>query len=111
MEQQKLPNTTIALILGIISYIACCCSSGIGGIIFSGIAFYLVKKDEKLYAENPELYINYKELKTAKIIAIIGLALAVITIIVSIFYISSLGGIGAYQEQVMKQLEEMGVEQ
>ena len=59
MEQQKLPNATISLVLGIISFIACCCSMGIGGLLFSGIAFFLVKKDENLYAQNPELYSNF----------------------------------------------------
>ncbi|HBT11160.1 MAG TPA: hypothetical protein DEB18_17720 [Leeuwenhoekiella sp.] len=84
MEQQKLPNVTISLILGIVSFIACCFSSGFGGLLFSGIALYLANKDKKLAAPNPELYENYGQLKTARIIAIIGLVLA---IIISIFCI------------------------
>ena len=59
MEQHKLPNVTIALVLSIISFIACCCSSGLGGLVFSGIALYLVNKDEKEYLSNPENYSNY----------------------------------------------------
>ena len=55
MEQHKLPNVTIALVLSIISFIACCCSSGLGGLVFSGIALYLVNKDEKEYLSNPKL--------------------------------------------------------
>ena len=109
MEQQKLPNATIALILGIISLIACCCSAGIGGLIFSGIALFLVKKDTKLYAENPEGYSNFSQLKTAKIIAIIGLALAVIALLWSAYSIFSIGGLDAYMEKQKEIMEQLGI--
>lgn len=106
MEQQKLPNVTIALVLGIISFIACCCSAGIGGLIFSGIAFFLVSKDEKLYKEQPEIYENYSQLKTAKIIAIIGLALGAISLIYSAFSIYSMGGWDAYVQSIQDAIEQ-----
>ncbi|MFD2727690.1 CCC motif membrane protein [Hyunsoonleella rubra] len=109
MEQQKLPNANIALILGIISFIACCCSTGIGGLIFSGIALYLVNKDTKLYAENPEQYSNFSQLKTAKTIAIIGLVLAALTLIWGIYQIMAVGGIDAYMEQNKEIFEQMGL--
>ncbi|MBC3758743.1 DUF4190 domain-containing protein [Hyunsoonleella sp. SJ7] len=109
MEQQKLPNANIALILGIISFIACCCSTGIGGLIFSGIALYLVNKDTKLYAENPERYSNFSQLKTAKTIAIIGLVLAALTLIWGIYQIMAVGGIEAYMEQNKEIFEQMGL--
>lgn len=109
MEQQKLPNANIALILGIISFIACCCSTGIGGLIFSGIALYLVNKDTKLYAENPEQYSNFSQLKTAKTIAIIGLVLAALTLIWGIYQIMAVGGIDAYMEQQKEIMEQMGL--
>ncbi|WP_298238213.1 CCC motif membrane protein [uncultured Algibacter sp.] len=109
MEQQKLPNATIALVLGIISFIACCCSAGIGGLLFSGIALFLVKKDTKLYAENPELYSNFGQLKTAKIIAIIGLILAVLSFILSAYQIMSVGGWDAYIEQQKDVMEQLGI--
>ncbi len=109
MEQQKLPNATIALILGIISYVACCCSMGIGGLLFSGIALFLVNKDTNLYKENPELYSNFGQVKTAKIIAIIGLVLGVIALGASIFQIISAGGWEAYQEQQQEALRQLGI--
>lgn len=109
MEQQKLPNATIALILGIVSYIACCCSMGIGGLLFSGIALFLVNKDTKLYQENPELYSNFSQVKTAKIIAIIGLVLGVIALAMSIFQIISAGGWAEYQEQQQEALRQFGI--
>lgn len=106
MEQQKLPNVTISLVLGIISLIACCCSAGIGGFIFSGIAFLLVQKDLKLYKENPELYSNYSQLNTARIIAIIGLVLAVVNLTYTIISIQSVGGWSAYTEMIQEAIEQ-----
>ena len=108
MEQQKLPNATTAIVLGSISFIACCCSAGLGGFLFSGIALYLAQKDEKLYAENPEMYSNFSQVKTAKIIAIIGLLLAVIQFAYTAFAIYSVGGLSAYTEvfeDLMKQIQ------
>ncbi|MDG3583400.1 MULTISPECIES: CCC motif membrane protein [Galbibacter] len=110
MEQQKLPNVTVSLVLGIISFIACCCSSGIGGLLFSGIAFYLVKKDEKTYQLNPENYSNYKQLKTAKTVAIVGLVLSIIALIIAIVQIAMYGGIDGYLEYQQEMLEQYGIE-
>ncbi len=110
MEQQKLPNATTSIVLGSISFICCCFSAGIGGIILSGIALFLTKKDESLYAEQPELYSNFSQVKTAKIIAIIGLVLGALSLAWSIYSIMSIGGWDAYIEQQQEVLEQMGVE-
>ncbi len=106
MEQQKLPNVTIALVLGILSFIGCCCTSGFGGLVLSGIALFLTNKDEKVYKENPENYINFSQLKTAKVIAIIGLVLSVLSVI-AYFYLKSTGMYEEMMEQYMEQLQEM----
>jgi hypothetical protein len=106
MEQQKLPNATIALVLGIISFIACCCSMGIGGLLFSGIAYFLVTKDEALYMQNPELYSNFSQVKTAKIIALIGLALAIFSLLLSVYQIYSVGGWDAYMENAQEVMDQ-----
>lgn len=111
MEQQKLPNVTIALVLGIVSFLCCFCSSGIGGIIMSGIAFFLTRKDENTYKENPGNYSNYSQLKTAKTVAIIGLALGIITLIYTIYTISQMGGIEGYMEKVREMMEQYGIEE
>ncbi len=106
MEKQKLPNATISLVLAILSFIGCCCTSGIGGLILSGIALFLIRKDEKKYAENPDLYENFSQVKTAKIIAIISLVLSVIVIGIYIYLVST----GQYEEmmsQYMEMVEEM----
>jgi ribose/xylose/arabinose/galactoside ABC-type transport system permease subunit len=110
MEQQKLPNATIAIVLGSISFIACCCSMGIGGFIFSGIALFLALKDEKTYKQQPEIYINYSQVKTAKIIAIIGLALAVIAVGSTLYQITAAGGWDAYIDQTKDAYRQMGIE-
>ena len=106
MEKQKLPNATISLVLAILSFIGCCCTSGIGGVILSGIALFLIRKDEKKYAENPDLYENFSQVKTAKIIAIISLVLSVIVIGIYIYLVST----DQYEEmmsQYMEMVEEM----
>jgi O-antigen/teichoic acid export membrane protein len=110
MEQQKLPNATTSIVLGSISFICCCFSAGIGGIILSGIALFLTKKDEKLYAEQPELYSNFSQVKTAKIIAIIGLVIATLTLVWTIYTIYSVGGWEGYIEQQTELYEQMGIE-
>ena len=110
MEQQKLPNVTIAIVLAILSYLCCCVSAGVGGIIMAGIAFFLLKKDEKKYSENPELYSNYGALKTGKILSIIGLVLGVLILIWTIYNISAAGGMDGYLSQICEAYEEMGIE-
>ncbi len=111
MEQQKLPNVTIALVLGIISFLCCFCSSGIGGVIMSGIALLLTTQDGKKYNANPELYSNFSQLKTAKTVAIIGLAIGVLTLLYTVYQIQQMGGIEGYMEQVNEMLEQYGIEQ
>ena len=106
MEQQKLPNVTIAMVLSIVSFLCCCFSVGIGGILLSGIALFLVNKDTKLYSENPEDYSNGNSLKTVKTIAIIGLVIGIITLLWSIYSIISMGGWEAYMEQVQIMSEQ-----
>ncbi len=109
-QQQKLPNVTISLVLGIISFICCCFSMGIGGILFSGIAFLLLRKDEKLYQSNPEGFSNFNQLKSAKLVAIIGLVLGVLTLLWSLYQINQLGGWEGYMERVNEMMEQYGAE-
>jgi len=71
MEQQKLPNSTLILVFGIVSIVTCCCY-GIIGLIFGIIAIVLAKKATVVYLENPEQYTGYSNVKTGKILAIIG---------------------------------------
>ena len=105
MDQQKLPNVTLAIILAILSYL-CCCFGGLPGAVLAAISFFLVRSDEKKYMENPELYSNYSQLKTAKILAIIGLVLGILYMFYSIYNIQSMGGWDAYMEKVQEMSEQ-----
>mgnify|MGYP003539437989 FL=1 len=104
MENQKLPNATAVLILGIFSILTCCCY-GIISIILGAIGLVLANKDAKLYAENPGAYTNYNNLKIGKILSVIGIALGVIYLIYVIFLFSTLGmeGIEQMQQEMMRR--------
>lgn len=105
MDQQKLPNVTIVIVLSILGFL-CCCFAGIPGILFGGIGLMLALKDDKKYQENPEGYSNYSQLKTAKILAIIALAIGVLYLAYTIFSISQMGGIDGYMEKVNEMMEQ-----
>ncbi|WP_158975968.1 CCC motif membrane protein [Cellulophaga sp. L1A9] len=89
MEQQKLPNATLIIVLGILGYL-CCCFAALG-IIPSGIAFFMATKSQKLYEEKPEVYDNYNIIKTGKIVALIALILNILMIINVIYVLSTVG--------------------
>lgn len=110
MEQQKLPNVTIAIVLSIIGLV-CCCIAGLPGIIFGGIALFLISKDEKLYRQQLENYTNYSQLKTAKILAWIAFILGVIYFAWSIFGFYQAGGWEGYMEQSRQLMEQWGIEE
>jgi uncharacterized membrane protein len=105
MEQQKLPNVTLGLVLAIVSFL-CCCFAGIPGALVAAVAFFILRKDEKKYMENPEIYSNYSQLKTAKIVAIIGMVIGVLYFLLSIYNIYQMGGWEAYLEQVQEISEQ-----
>lgn len=110
MEQQKLPNVTIVIVLSILGFL-CCCFAGVPGILFGGIALILALKDQKKYQENPEGYSNFSQLKTAKILAIIALVLGVLYLAYTVFTISQMGGWEAYMEQSRELMEQWGIEE
>lgn len=105
MEKQKLPNEQVVMILGILSYIGCCCTNGILGVVLSGIGIYLANKDEKLLAENPESYLP-GSLKTWKIINLVSLIISAIFVIYLVYLIAT-GKYDEMQEQYMEMIESM----
>ncbi|MEO5788708.1 MAG: CCC motif membrane protein [Gelidibacter sp.] len=111
MEKQQLPNATLILVFGILSIVTCCCY-GIIGLPLGIIAIVLANKATALYATNPELYTGFQNVKTGKILAIIGVILNAIFLITVIWMYVSLGteGIQDMQEQWMKGLNEGVVE-
>src|SRR6476659_8006582 len=102
MEKRNLPNATAVLILGILSICTCCCY-GIVGLIFGIIALVLADKDTKIYNENPELYLNYKNVTIGKVLAVIGVVLSGICMIFYIYFLS-LGEKG--MKDFMQNLED-----
>ncbi len=100
MEKQKLPNATAVLVLGILSIVGCCFYAV--GIVFSIIALVMAKKDMALYAINPDAYDNYGNLKTGRILAIIGLVLNIVSIITAIAFIAIFGW-AVMQDPVLMQ--------
>ena len=90
MHEQKLPNVTLILILGIASIVLCWCY-GVLGLILSVVALVLAASSKKAYLQSPEDYADYGTLKTAKIIAIVGLVLNIIFMLFIIYLISLVG--------------------
>jgi len=105
MENQKLPNATAVLILGILSIITCCCY-GVLGIILGAVALFLASQDTKLYLANPELYTNYNNLKTGKILAYIGIALSVLYLIFIVWLILSFGLDNLQDPELLQEMIE-----
>lgn len=103
MEQQKLPNSTLILVFGIISIVTCCCY-GIG-IIFGIVAIVMAGTATKIYMENPELYSGFQNVKTGKILSIIGIILSAIYLAYTIYLFTTLGmdGIMNMNEELMKE--------
>lgn len=106
MEKQKLPNATTVLVLGILSILTCCCW-GVIGLILGIVALTLAKKDTVLYEQNPELYSNFSNLKTGRILAIIGIVLSAIYLLYTVYILVTVGPeeISQMQQQWLEQLQ------
>lgn len=102
MEQQKLPNATIVIILGIVSILGCCCY-GLPGLICGIIGLVLYNKDKALYQQNPQLYSNFSDLNTGRILCIIGLIFGILFILYMIFITSIVGLDGLADPEIMRE--------
>ena len=107
MEQQKLPNSTLILVFGILSIVTCCCY-GVIGLILGIIAIVLANKATKLYAENPEAYTGFSNVKTGRILAIIGIILSALYLIFVIWAVAAFGWESMQdQELLQEKMREM----
>ena len=104
MEKQKLPNEQVIMILGIVSYIGCCCTSGFGGLVLSGIGLFLAKKATETYNQNPELY-NIQAVNTWKIVNLVAFILSILVVIYYI-YMKVTGKDIEQQRQLEELLEQ-----
>lgn len=111
MERQQLPNSTLILVFGILSIVTCCCY-GVLGLIFGIVALVLAKKAREEYAANPDIYRGYDNVKTGRILAIIGIILSVLYLILNIVVIAIYGweGIMEAQDELMRGMEDGSVE-
>lgn len=104
MEKQPVPNSTLVLVFGILSILTCCCY-GVLGLIFGIVALVLAKKANEAYLQNPELYTGYSNVKTGRILAIIGIILSVLYLVATIVVLSIYGleGIQEMQDEMMRE--------
>ncbi|MBT0549640.1 CCC motif membrane protein [Riemerella anatipestifer] len=105
--KQNLPNATLVLVLGILSILGCCCY-GVPGIILGVVALVMYKKDNQLYLANPELYANYSNLTTGRILAIIGIVLSALNVLAYVVLIVLFGFEALTdQELLQERIQEM----
>lgn len=71
MERSKLPNSTAALVLGILSIVTCFCY-GIIGLPMGIIAMILGKKAMNVFNKDPEVYDGIGNAKAGFVTGIIG---------------------------------------
>ena len=102
MNQQKLPNATAVLILGIVSILGCCCY-GVLGLIAGIIGLVLYNKDKALYLQDPSLYGNYSNLNTGRILCIIGIVMSILYLILNIALISTFGWETLQDQELMQE--------
>ena len=107
MEKRELPNSTLILVFGILSIIGCCCY-GVAGVVFGIIALVMSKKAMEIYNAQPELYMGYQNVKTGRILAIIGLVLSALSLLSTIVMFLFYGGIEGIQEIQQEILREYG---
>jgi hypothetical protein len=107
MEKQQLPNSTLILVFGILSIVTCCCY-GILGLILGIVTLVLAKKATAIYAEDPELYSGFQNVKTGKILAIIGIVLSALYLFMTIAMISTFGWETMQDQELMQErIQEM----
>lgn len=100
--KEKLPNATPVIILGVLSIITCCCY-GIVSMLLGGIGIYLANKDTALYNKNPNAYTNFNNIKTGKVLCIIGIVLGVIYLIMVAWMISYFGWETMQDQELMQE--------
>ncbi|RCT54548.1 CCC motif membrane protein [Winogradskyella sp. KYW1333] len=107
MEKQMLPNATLALVMGILSIVGCCCY-GLPGIIFGIVAIIISTKSEKLYKENPENYLGYGNVKAGKIMGIIGIVLSILLVLFYVWLVVTFGWEALQDQELMQErMQEM----
>ncbi len=86
------PNSTAVLVLGILSIVLCWCYF-VPAIVMGIIALVLASSGEREYRLNPQAYTiaSYKNLRSGKTCAIIGLSLVALAVLCFIIYVILVG--------------------
>lgn len=106
-EKRLLPNSTLILVFGILSIIGCCCYGAVG-IVFGIIALIMSKKATEIYNQNPDLYTGYQNVKSGRIMAIIGIILSSLVLIMYVVAFIVYGGMEGIEEAQREILKEYG---
>ena len=107
IQRQELPNSTLILIFGILSIVGCCCY-GVIGLVFGIIAVVMAQKATEIYNSNPEMYIGYQNVKTGKILGIIGIILSALVLLIGIVVLIIFGGLAGIEEMQREMIEQYG---
>jgi len=86
MHKEELPGASSALTMGIVGLVTSIICCGPFAAIFCIIGLSKAKAARLLYEKNPELYTGYENVKTAKILSIIGLVISLIALVFLILY-------------------------
>ncbi len=107
MEQQKLPNATLVLVMGILSIIGCC-FYGLPGLIFGIVAIIFGRKDKKLHASSPDEYTGIGNVNAGYIMGIIGVILSILVVLLFLFVMNLFGWDALNDPDLLKErIEEM----
>jgi hypothetical protein len=90
VKEQRLPNATAVLVLGVASIALCCCY-GIPGILTGIIALVLYRKDEKKFLNDDRNSADIRNLKTGRKLSIIGMCMSSIYFIYVVYAYFTLG--------------------
>ena len=77
--REQLPNSSAALVMGILSIVCICCGFGaVIGIVLGILAIIFAKKAKVLYEENPERFTetSAKNANAGRVCGIVGLCVA-----------------------------------
>ena len=85
MTLEQLPGASNAVTMAVVGLVLsfCCWPAGI---IFSIIGLNGANKADKLYQADPSAYAGHENVKTARILAYIGIALGLIFLVLTILY-------------------------
>lgn len=86
MQQEPLPGASTAMTMGIISIVGALVCCGPFAAIFSLIGLSNAKKAEATFAEAPERYSGYENVRTSRTLCYIGLGLSLVMLVMAILY-------------------------